>query len=162
MQLTSSTFENGDILDAAFTVEGEDISPPLAWSAPPSGTKSLAIICDDPDAPSAQRPGPEPWVHWILFNIPSNLRMLPTGVSQEPEPDAISGASQGQNSWPDENIGYRGPAPPLGSGPHRYFFKLYALDLILRLTAGATKSQLLAAMETHILTECQLFGVYER
>ena len=162
MQLTSSAFKNGDILDAAFTVEGEDISPPLAWSAAPSETKSFAIICDDPDAPSALRPGPDPWVHWILFNIPPAMRMLPRGVSQEPEPDAIPGARQGQNSWPDENIGYRGPAPPPGSGPHRYFFKLYALDMILPLTAGTTKSQLLTAMEAHKLAECQLFGIYER
>lgn len=162
MQLTSNAFKNGDILDAVFTVEGEDISPPLEWSAPPSDTKSFAIICDDPDAPSARQPGPEPWVHWILFNIPSNVNTLSPKVSREPEPDAIPGASQGQNSWPDENIGYRGPAPPPGSGPHRYFFKLYALDVVLPLTAGVTKSQLLKAMDSHILAECQLFGVYER
>lgn len=162
MQLTSSAFEDGGRLDAVYTVEGNDLSPPLTWSAPPAKTKSFAIICDDPDAPSARRPGPEPWVHWVIFNIPPETRELPSGVCQDREPGEIPGARQGRNSWPEDNIGYRGPAPPHGSGPHRYVFRLYALDLVLPIPAGATKSQLLTTMQTHILAECQLIGTYER
>ncbi len=162
MKLTSRAFENGVRLDAVYTVEGQDISPPLAWSAPPAGTKSFAIICDDPDAPSARHPGPEPWVHWVIFNIPGEMSEIPPKVGQDREPGEISGARQGRNSWPENNIGYRGPAPPHGSGPHRYVFRLYALDLVLSLPAGATKAQLLTAMERHILAEGQLIGIYER
>jgi len=162
MKLTSSAFENGNKLDAVYTVEGQDVSPPLTWSTPPAGTKSFAIICDDPDAPSTRRPGPEPWVHWVIFDIPVETRDLPPGVCQDLEPGEVPGARQGINSWPDNNIGYRGPAPPLGSGPHRYVFRVYALDLLLSLPNGATKSQLLTAMEKHILAEGQLIGTYER
>ena len=162
MKLTSSAFENGIKLDAVYTVEGQDISPPLIWSTPPAETKSFAIICDDPDAPSARQPGPEPWVHWIIFNIPAATRELPSGVCRDREPGEVPGARQGRNSWPENNIGYRGPAPPPGSGPHRYVFRVYALDLALSLPAGATKSQLLTAMEKHILAEGQLIGIYER
>ncbi len=162
MKLTSRGFENDEKLDVKFTVEGEDLSPPLSWSETPPGTKSFALICDDPDAPSPQRPAAEPWVHWVIFNIPANRTELPQGVSREPEPSETPGARQGLNSWPSENVGYRGPAPPPGSGQHRYFFKLYALDAMLELNPGATKQQLLEAMSGHVLGEGRLVGVYER
>ena len=162
MKLSSSAFEGGVRLDAVYTVEGQDISPPLTWSTPAAGTKSFAIICDDPDAPSARRPGPKPWVHWVIFNIPLETRALLSGVCQDREPGEVPGARQGRNSWPENNIGYRGPAPPPGSGPHRYVFRVYALDQVLSLPAGATKSQLLTAMETHVLAEAPLIGTYDR
>jgi len=162
MQLTSHEFNDGETLKDVFTVEGEDISPPLAWTAPPAGTKSFALICDDPDAPSARNPGPEPWVHWVIFNLPAEARELPAAVSDELELDMFPGARQGRNSWPEHNAGYRGPAPPRGSGPHRYIFHLYALDSSLSLPAGATKVELLSAMKKHILAEAKLTGIYER
>ena len=162
MKLSSSAFEGGVRLDAVYTVEGQDISPPLTWSTPAAGTKSFAIICDDPDAPSARRPGPKPWVHWVIFNIPLETRALLSGVCQDREPGEVPGARQGRNSWPENNLGYRGPAPPPGSGSHRYVFRVYALDQVLSLPAGATKSELLTAMETHVLGGAQLIGTYER
>jgi Raf kinase inhibitor-like YbhB/YbcL family protein len=134
----------------------------LAWAEVPAATKSLALVCDDPDAPSPRKPAPDPWVHWVIFNIPADAARLPSGVKRKREPDEIPGARQGVNSWPSDNVGYRGPAPPPGSGKHRYFFKLYALDSVLELKAGATKQQLLAAMKGHVLAEGQLIGTYER
>ena len=162
MKLTSNEVKDGEKLSSVFTVEGEDISPPLQWTAPPADTKSFALICDDPDAPSAENPGPEPWVHWVIFNLPAETRELPAGASDELEPNEIPGARQGRNSWLEHNVGYRGPAPPRGSGPHRYVFKLYALDSALSIPAGATKAELLTAMKAHILAEAKLIGVYER
>jgi len=161
MKLTSTGFEHGARLADTYTVEGEDASPPLSWSDGPEGTKSFALICDDPDAPSPKDPAEEPWVHWVLFNIPADVRGLPQGVSRETEPEEVPGALQGANSWP--SVGYRGPAPPPGSGPHRYFFKLYALDTTLELSGGtATKAELLHAMSGHVLATGELMGVYER
>lgn len=162
MKLTSSAFQEGTKIDARHTTEGDDISPPLAWTDVPQGTHSLALICDDPDAPSPQRPATEPWVHWVIFNIPADVSGLPQGISREPESGQVPGARQGVNSWPNDNVGYRGPAPPPGSGQHRYFFKLYALDTVLELDAGATRQQMVEAMAGHILGEGQLMGVYER
>lgn len=161
MKLTSSGFENGARLDDIYTVEGKDVSPPLSWSDVPEGTKSFALICEDPDAPSPKNPAAEPWVHWVLFNIPAELRELPQGVSREPEPEEVPGALQGANSWP--SVGYRGPAPPPGSGQHRYFFQLYALDTTLELSGGtAAKQKLLDAVSGHVLATGELMGVYER
>jgi len=162
MKLTSSAFKNGSEIDQRHTVEGEDVSPDLAWTDIPTGTQSLALICDDPDAPSPRKPAANPWVHWIVFNIPAQASGLPTGVERTLEPQAISGARQGINSWPVDNVGYRGPAPPPGSGKHRYVFQLYALDSVLELDAGATKQQLLENMDGHVLAECQLVATYER
>jgi hypothetical protein len=162
MKLTSSGFEDGAKLDAKYTVEGQDISPPLSWSEVPSGTKSCALICDDPDAPNPLRPAAEPWVHWVIFNIPTDRSELSQGIGRALRPDELPGARQGKNSWPSNNVGYRGPAPPPGSGRHRYIFRIYALDAILELKAGATKQQLLEAMSGHILAEGQLVGIYER
>ncbi|MGM0485711.1 MAG: YbhB/YbcL family Raf kinase inhibitor-like protein [Planctomycetota bacterium] len=161
MQLTSSELEHGAQIDALYTADGKEISPPLSWSGAPEGTKSFALICDDPDAPSPKRPAPQPWVHWVLFNIPADVTQLPQGISAEAEPEEVSGARQGVNS--SSNVGYQGPAPPPGSGQHRYFFKLYALDTTLELAAGTTtKKELLDAMSGHVLAQGELMGVYER
>ena len=162
MKVESSGFENGAKLDAKYTVEGQDSSPPLSWSEAPTGTKSFALICEDPDAPSPRSPAAEPWVHWIIFNIPAERSDLPQRIGRELEPDELPDARQGLNSWPTDNVGYRGPAPPPGSGEHRYFFELYALDTMLELDAGATKRQLLEAMSGHVIAEGQLVGIYER
>lgn len=161
MQLTSSGFEQGSQIDVTYTADGQEVSPPLSWSAGPEGTKSFAVICDDPDAPSPKRPAPEPWVHWVLFNIPADVTQLPQAISADPKPPEVPGARQGVNSA--SSVGYQGPAPPPGSGQHRYFFKIYALDTTLELPAGTTtKKELLDAMSGHVLAEGELMGVYER
>jgi Raf kinase inhibitor-like YbhB/YbcL family protein len=152
IDITSTAFQSdGSAIPRQYTGDGEDRSPPLAWSEPPSGTKSLALICDDPDAPRGT------WVHWVLFNLPAQTRILEEGV---PTAETIaSGAKQGKNDF--GNIGYGGPAPPKGK-PHGYFFKIYALDTTMDLPAGATKSQLVGAMKGHLLAEGQLVGKYQR
>jgi Raf kinase inhibitor-like YbhB/YbcL family protein len=162
MKISSSAFDEGKTIDAKYTVEGQDISPPLAWSDVPAGTQSFALICDDPDAPSPKRPADEPWVHWVLYNIPGDCGELPEALGRAPELETVPGAKHGVNSWPSENLGYRGPAPPPGSGKHRYFFHLYALDTMLDLAPGATKKQLVDAMAGHTLAEAKVFGIYER
>lgn len=161
MQLTSSELEHGAPVDPVYTADGKDISPPLSWSGAPAGTESFALICDDPDAPSPKRPDPQPWVHWVLFNIPADVTRLPEGMSAAAEPEEVPGVRQGVNSA--SKVGYQGPAPPAGSGQHRYFFKLYALDTTLDRPAGTTtKKELLDAMSGHVLAEGELMGVYER
>ena len=151
IELTSSAFQKETTIPKRYTGDGADQSPMLRWSEPPSGTKSIALICDDPDAPRGT------WVHWVLFNVPPQARELEEGV---PTTETLpSGAKQGKNDF--GNIGYGGPAPPKGK-PHRYFFKLYALDVALDLSAGATKAQLEKAMQGHILAEGQLMGNYQR
>jgi Raf kinase inhibitor-like YbhB/YbcL family protein len=162
MKISSSALTHGQPFDDQFTADGKDISPPLSWSDVPAGTVTLALICDDPDAPSPQRPNPDPWVHWVLFNIPAEVTALPAGIDRHLQPTAVAGASQGINSWPHDNLGYRGPAPPPGSGRHRYFFTLYALDGPLPVKPGATKTEVLQAMEGHVLAEAQLMTTYER
>jgi Raf kinase inhibitor-like YbhB/YbcL family protein len=160
MQLTSS-FENGATIDKKHTGEGPDTSPPLSWSGAPDATVSFALICDDPDAPSPRKPRPNPWVHWVIYNIPASVSELPEAVSPVAEPPEIPGAKQGKNEFP--NVGYNGPMPPPGSGTHRYFFRLYALDAELDLDPDkATKKTLLEAMKGHIVAEGQLMGKYER
>ncbi|MGD8969904.1 MAG: YbhB/YbcL family Raf kinase inhibitor-like protein [Desulfobacterales bacterium] len=150
LQLTSEAFSDGTMIPKRFTCDGEDVSPPLSWSALPAETGSLALICDDPDAPVGT------WDHWVLFNIPATATGLPEDVPAK----AIleDGSVHGNNSW--GRLGYGGPCPP--GGTHRYFFKLYALDIALNLTSGATKSQLVSAMEGHILDQGQLMGKYRR
>lgn len=149
-ELTSNAFSQGDSIPAKYTCDGQDISPPLGWSDPPEGTRSFALINDDPDAPVGT------WDHWVIYNVPSEARSLPEAVSSDAElPD---GSRNGQNSW--RRLGYGGPCPP--SGTHRYFFKLYALDTSLGLEPGAGKQQVLTAMEGHILGQAELMGVYSR
>jgi hypothetical protein len=149
-ELTSAAFAAGEPIPPQYTCDGEDISPPLEWSEPPAGTQSLALICDDPDAPVGT------WVHWVLFNLPAGARALPEAVPSDA--DLSDGGRHGNNSW--RRLGYGGPCPP--SATHRYFFKLYALDTALDLAAGASKKELLGAMEGHVLAQAELMGVYSR
>jgi len=150
MILTSSAFDEGGMIPRKYTCNGQDVSPPLAWSEVPEGTKSFALISDDPDAPVGT------WVHWVYYDLPADARSLPEGVDSAEKPAA--GGTQGMTDF--RRIGYGGPCPP--SGTHRYFFKLYALDTVLNLPAGANKKQLLKAMNGHVLAEAQLMGNYSR
>jgi Raf kinase inhibitor-like YbhB/YbcL family protein len=151
LELTSTAFRPQDAIPKEYTDDGANRSPPLRWSEPPPGTKSLALICDDPDAPRGT------WVHWVLFNLPAQARQLDEGV---PTSEVLAnGAKQRKNDF--GKVGYGGPAPPRGK-PHRYFFKLYALDTVLDLPAGATKAQVVDAMRGHLLAEGQLVGSYGR
>ncbi|MGE5195098.1 MAG: YbhB/YbcL family Raf kinase inhibitor-like protein [Deltaproteobacteria bacterium] len=151
IELTSPAFQSGATIPKQYTADGEDKSPPLHWSEPPKTTKSLALICDDPDAPVGT------WVHWVLFNVPAETRELEEAV---PTAETLgNGAKQGKNDF--SGIGYGGPAPPRGK-PHRYFFKLYALDRTIDLSPGATSAQRVKAMKGHILAEGQLVGKYGR
>jgi len=150
IEITSSAFEDGGMIPAKYTCDGEDISPPLQWDAVPEDTRTIALICDDPDAPMGT------WVHWVLFNLPAETKELAEDIP--PDETLSSGARQGTNDF--RRIGYGGPCPP--SGTHRYFFKVYALDTELDLSAGADKDQLLEAMEDHILAQGLLIGQYRR
>ena len=151
LEVTSTAFREGDKIPDKYTCQGQDISTPLSWSEPPEGTKSLALIMDDPDAPVGV------FTHWVIFNIPSDSRGLPEAV---PTQDQLpSGAFQGKNDF--RKIGYGGPCPPPGS-PHRYQFTLYALEQPLDLKAGASKKQVLEAMQGQILAWGQLTGTYQR
>lgn len=151
MVIKSPDFKNGEPIPKAFSCEGEDISPKLEWDNAPEGTKSFALICDDPDAPMGT------WVHWVIYNIPKDSRFLEKNIPKKPKLE--NGALQGKNSWP--RTGYNGPCPPPGKA-HRYYFKLYALDTILNLKENATKEELLSAMKGHILQEAQTMGTYKR
>jgi len=150
LQLTSTAFNNGDMIPRKYSCDGEDISPPLQWSNPPKGTQSYALICDDPDAPVGT------WDHWIIFNIQGTTSALSRAIP--PESYLPDGSTHGENGW--GRLGYGGPCPP--SGTHRYFFRLYALDTMLDLQAGASKTRLLKAMERHILAQAELMGKYKR
>lgn len=149
--LKSSAFTAGGEIPKKFTCEGPDVSPALAWGDPPAGTQSISLIMDDPDAPAGT------WVHWVLYDLPASTRELPEGVPKEEQ--LSSGARQGRNDF--RRIGYGGPCPPPGR-PHRYFFKLYALDTKTNLKAGATKAELEKAMRGHILAQTELMGRYKR
>ena len=150
LKLTSTAFEDGGPIPSKYTCDGDDISPPLAWSGVPEGAKSLALIADDPDAPRGT------WVHWVVYLIPPSEKGLAEGV---PTTETLaSGARQGRNDF--QKIGYGGPCPP--SGTHRYFFKLYALDGEQNLPSGVSKEQLLKAIDGHVLAEGQLVGRYQR
>jgi Raf kinase inhibitor-like YbhB/YbcL family protein len=149
--LISSSFGEGEIIPLQYTCEGADVSPPLHWSVPPAGTRSYVIIVDDPDAPVGT------WVHWVIYNLPLDLRGLSEGVPTDEK--VLDGASQGMNDF--KRLGYGGPCPPPGK-PHRYFFKLYALDKVLNLKPQANKRQVLDACKGHILAETQLMGRFGR
>lgn len=158
MQLSSSAFAPGGAIPRRYTGEGEDISPPLQWTGVPTGTQELALICDDPDAPT-----PEPWVHWVLYKIPPQTTGLPEGLPKTAQLSQPPGAMQGKNSWTGgQTIGYRGPMPPPGHGVHHYHFTLYALDAPLSIQPGETKKNLLKKMEGHILATAELIGTYQR
>lgn len=156
MSITSEAFGRGQPVPREYTADGSDISPPLRWEGAPQETASFALICDDPDAPRD-----EPWVHWIIWNIPADSAGLLQGLPRKPTLSDYR--AQGANSWSSDNIGYRGPAPPKGHGVHHYHFKLYALDTRLDLEPGvASKKELLEAAKGHILAEAELIGTYER
>jgi len=149
--LSSPAFAEGQPIPPQFTGQGRDISPPLRWTGLPAGTKSLALIADDPDAPVGT------WVHWVLYDLPATVTELPEAL---PNTQYLSnGAKQGLNDF--RRLGYGGPMPPPGK-PHRYVFKLYALDTELGLQPGATRRQVEAAMQGHILAEGRLTGLYQR
>ena len=151
IQISSSAFAEGQSIPKKHTCEGTDVSPPLKWANVPEGVKSLALICDDPDAPMGT------WVHWVLFNLPSETRELGENVPKKLVLD--NGARHGTSDF--KRPGYGGPCPPPGK-PHRYFFKLYALDTALDLKEGATKKDVEKAMQGHILAQGQLMGTYKR
>ena len=150
-ELTSSAFKQNESIPREYTCDGSDISIPLKWKDSPAGTKSFALIADDPDAPRGT------WVHWVIYNLPADTQELSAGIAHG---DSLqNGARQGKNDF--GKIGYGGPCPP--SGPsHRYFFKLYALDQATNLKPKATEQQLLDAMKGHVLQETQLIGTYKR
>jgi Raf kinase inhibitor-like YbhB/YbcL family protein len=150
IQLISSAFEDGNPIPAQYTCQGKNISPPLAWSSPPAGAKSVALILDDPDAPRGT------WVHWVVYNLPADTIGLPEAVKAD---SVLPGnALQGKNDYKRND--YSGPCPP--SGTHRYYFKIYALDTALDLKAGATKDDVLHAMEGHVLAHGQLMGTVKK
>lgn len=150
MKITSSAFQHEGMIPEKYTCKGQDISPSLKWEGAPAGTKSFVMICDDPDAPVGT------WDHWLLFNIPVSVTELNESIPDLPE--LANGIRHGKNSWGRSDYG--GPCPP--SGTHRYFFKLYALDNLLDLKAGADKKAILKAMEGHILAETELMGKFKK
>jgi Raf kinase inhibitor-like YbhB/YbcL family protein len=150
LTLASAAFAEGQAIPFLHTCDGRDRSPPLAWSDPPAGTKSFALIADDPDAPG------KTWVHWVLYNVPAAARGLPEAVPANRQ--LADGSKQGINDSGD--IGYGGPCPP--SGVHRYYFKLYALDALLQFDRDARKPDVERAMKGHVLAHAQLMGTYQR
>jgi Raf kinase inhibitor-like YbhB/YbcL family protein len=151
LQLKSPDFSPGATIPKQFTCSGADISPALSWNDPPPSTRSFALITDDPDAPAGN------WVHWVLYNLPATLRALPHNFPKSELPNG--GSHQGNNDF--QKTGYDGPCPPPGK-PHRYFFKLYALDSKLTLKPGASKKDVEAAMQGHILAQGQYMGRFSR
>ena len=150
-QISSTAFSGGQMIPKKFTCDGPDASPQMSWKDAPTGAKSYALIMDDPDAPVGT------WVHWVLYNIPSDAKELSEGVPKQEQ--LQDGATQGRNDF--RKIGYGGPCPPPGK-PHRYYFKLYALDAKLDLNAGATKADVERAMKGHVLGEAELIGRFGR
>lgn len=150
IKLTSTAFEQAGMIPPRYTCDGEDVSPALNWDSVPETAKSLALVCDDPDAPMGT------FVHWVLYNLPGDVRELPEDVPAEAS--LPNGARQGTSDF--GQTGYGGPCPPRGT--HRYFFRIYALDTPLDLAAGASRAELLEAMEGHILAQGQLMGKYQR
>ena len=152
--LTSSAFANHGEIPMLFTCQGKDIAPPLAWSGAPAGTRSFALIVDDPDAPDPKAPKMT-WVHWVLYNIPPSSSGLPRAATAR---DLRAGTKEGLNDW--KRTGYGGPCPPIGR--HRYFHKLYALDIVLAELGTPAKAKLEAAMEGHVLGKAELVGTYQK
>lgn len=151
LEVKSPSFKNGDFIPAEYTCKGKDISPPLEWSGVPNGTKSFALICDDPDAPMGT------WVHWVAYDIPPEK----TGFLEGMKKDNVlpDGTKQGMTDF--GRPGYGGPCPPPGR-PHRYFFRVYALDARPDLKGGLTKARLLDAIKGHIIEEAELMGKFQR
>lgn len=154
MKIVSTAFEHGKDIPKRYTADGQDISPPLSWEGVPANARSLALIVDDPDAPDPKAPRMV-WVHWVLYNIPVTAKGLPEGVKANELPP---GTLQGLNDW--KRTGYGGPAPPIGR--HRYFFKLYALDIVLPDLKHPSKAQLLDTMKGHVVAKTEIMGTYSR
>lgn len=157
MKLMSNEIEPGKPIPKKFTEDGEDISPALSWNEVPDGVQEFALIMDDPDAPTEK-----PWVHWVVYGISRDARLLPEAMPTEPTPERPGKAQQGINTWKENNVGYRGPAPPHGHGTHHYHFKLYALDKPVGLSPPVDKEKLLREMEGHIIATAELISTYER
>jgi len=151
-ELTSTAFAANQTIPAKYTCDGADVSPPLAWKDPPPATKSFALVCDDPDAPAGT------WVHWVVWDMPPTLRGLPENLPKTPTLD--DGTRQGTNDF--KRTGYGGPCPPPGHGPHRYVFRVYAIDSVLGVAPGSTKSALEKAVTGHTLARAEVIGRYER
>ena len=154
LTLTSSAFAHDSSIPSAYTCEGRDVSPPLSWSGAPDGTRSFALIVDDPDAPDPAAPQ-RTWVHWVLYNIPAGTAEFPEGMESKALP---AGTREGLNDW--ERTGYGGPCPPIGR--HRYFFKLYALDTALPEIDRPDKAAVEKAMAGHVLGQATLMGTYQK
>ncbi len=154
MKVESRSFQPQGEIPRKYTCEGSDVSPPLAWSGLPEGTRSLVLIVDDPDAPDPKAPRMT-WIHWVLYNLPPGAAELAEAVDPEELP---SGTREGRNSW--KRTGYGGPCPPIGR--HRYFHKLYALDVVLPDLGEASKDELEKAMEGHVLARAELIGTYQK
>jgi Raf kinase inhibitor-like YbhB/YbcL family protein len=154
MTLTSPAFTDGAAIPAKHTCSGEDLSPPLAWTAVPAGARSLVLIVDDPDAPDPAAPKMT-WVHWLVYNLPPDTAGLAEGIAADALP---AGSAQGLNDW--QRAAYGGPCPPIGR--HRYFHKLYALDTVLEGLQRPDKAQLEAAMQGHIVAQAQLLGTFQK
>jgi Raf kinase inhibitor-like YbhB/YbcL family protein len=152
--LVSESFSPDGEIPVRHTCEGVDASPQLTWSGSPEGTRSFALIVDDPDAPDPQAPQLT-WVHWVLYNLPADASRLPAAVASDKLPE---GTREGLNDW--RRKGYGGPCPPIGR--HRYFHKLYALDTVLSDLGPVTKKELEAAMKGHILAQAELVGTYQK
>lgn len=152
--LKSAAFTEGGVIPLKFTCEGDDIAPPLEWQGVPENTQSLVLIVDDPDAPDPEAPRMT-WVHWVVYNLPADVRGLPEGATADILP---VGTQQGVNDW--HNQAYGGPCPPIGR--HRYFHKLYALDIVLEDMQAPTKAQVEAAMQGHIIAQAELVGTYKK
>ncbi len=154
LEIHSPRFEDGASIPREYTCEGRDVSPALAWSGAPSGTRSLALVVDDPDAPDPREPRMT-WVHWVLYDLPPDAAGLAEAIAPG---DLPAGTKQGRNDW--KRTGWGGPCPPIGR--HRYFFKLFALDRELGDLAEPTKQALERAMEGHVLARAELVGTYEK
>lgn len=155
LDLTSSSFGHGQRIPTEHTLDGLNVSPDLTWDPGPPGTRSYALICDDPDAPT-----PRPYTHWVIFDIPAGVHEIGEAVPKEGKPRALRGGAQGTNDF--GHFGYDGPAPPPRHGTHHYHFQVYALDRILDLNAGCRKDDVLRAMKGHVLAKGELIGTYHR
>lgn len=154
LTISSTAFQHGGDIPSRYTCQGQDISPSLQWQGVPAGTRSLVLIVDDPDAPDPKAPKMT-WVHWVLYNLPPDAGGLPEGVTSA---DLPAGTREGLNDW--KRTGYGGPCPPIGR--HRYFHKLYALDVELSDLKRPAKAEVVAAMQGHILEQAELMGTYEK
>ncbi len=146
LTVTSTAFKEGKMIPKKYTCDGTNVSPQLAWSGVPTDARSIALVCDDPDAPSGT------FVHWVVFNMPSVTKEIPEAGGLP------AGSLRGINDF--KRLDYGGPCPP--SGTHRYYFKIYAVDMTLNLKEGATQSDLLSAMQGHVLAQGQIMGTYKR